>query len=543
MTIRDMITKWGFKVDHDPLEKLEKQLEGIKHRLDFLASVEVLKGLFELTENFAKFAEEMHVAAENAGITVEAFQKLAFAASKSSVSSEELGGAMARLSRHLYEAKKGGAEAQKTFADAGFSPAQIAGFKNGQDVLFALSGRFQQIQDPMKKSAIAMELMGRSGYHMVSFLNKGPNALKATGEAAEILSEDQVHALVEVEHAMADLWNIVKTFSATIASYLAPNVRDAIESFKEFYDINKKTILLTVREWVYDFSYALGFLWGIMKGMITTIIEWTGQHQTLAKAILYTAGIIGILATGMLAAIQVGAFFINMFEKGQRVYSFTKDLWALVMGVKEWSIWSKIAAAATWLWNTAMSVLTAEVAFIEAPVWLVVAAIAALVLIGQALWKVFTGGSFKDTWIGQMLDWIGGLDLMNIGVTKLMDTFKNLASYLPNLNLGGVLDKVSGLLHGEPGADGSPGKSMFSSGLGAIQNLTGLGQIQSPGAPPGQGAVAGDMNYEVNAPITITVPPGTDGRAVGESVRDAVKAHLDQVHRETSRSLRPAQAY
>ena len=37
MEMRSLLTKWGFDIEHEKLDKTEKQLEAIKDRLDFLA--------------------------------------------------------------------------------------------------------------------------------------------------------------------------------------------------------------------------------------------------------------------------------------------------------------------------------------------------------------------------------------------------------------------------------------------------------------------------------------------------------------------------
>ena len=78
----------------------------------------------KLTEKFGEMAERIHLGAIQAGLTVEAYQKLGNAAAKSGVSQEEMGMSLSRLERKLYNAKIGNKEASEAFQKLGFSSAQ-----------------------------------------------------------------------------------------------------------------------------------------------------------------------------------------------------------------------------------------------------------------------------------------------------------------------------------------------------------------------------------------------------------------------------------
>src|ERR1700728_2605325 len=167
-----LLTKLGFKADLHPLAAVNEHLEGIQRRLEFLAAAEMVKGIYELTERFSHFAEQLGSSAMSAGLTTDALQKLQFAGELNAVSSEDMTGSLAHLSRQLQAARDGSKEATGAFAKAGITPAQIKGFRTSSDALLTLSDRFQNIQDPIKKQAILMQLAGRSSYRLVGLMNK-----------------------------------------------------------------------------------------------------------------------------------------------------------------------------------------------------------------------------------------------------------------------------------------------------------------------------------------------------------------------------------
>lgn len=494
----ELITKIGFDVDHEKLDKVNEQLEGIKHRLEFLAAIELAKGFAELTEKFAHFAEELHVAAGNAGITVEALQKLSFAAKQSGISQEEMSGSMARLSRRLYEAKLGSKEAQEAFVKAGFSVNQIAGLKTGQEALMALSGHMQHMTDATQKSAIAMELMGRGGYHMVSFLSKGPGAIDELSARAErlgaILSEHQVEALVKAEHAFQELWAVMKTIGASIAAVLSPEIESMVNELLKFWEINQKIIMENIQDWLGDFSYALGFLWGILKIVTQAVFNFANEHRTLTKVILYTVFAIGVIVSTVMVAMRVWSMFSGVIRIAKFIF---EELRIVMLGVEAVSV------------------------ALEVPIWAIVAAVAAVILGIQSLWVMLHGGSFKDTWLGQLWEMTKGA--------------------------GGTLLKMLGMgIGADEGAE--PGSSAASSGGGLINTIAnGVGNMNTLGAMPNsptiEGGVTGATNFDVNAPITINVPAGTDPKMVGQKAQMGVKDHMDAVIRHTQRAVRPTQAY
>lgn len=488
-TIREIITKWSFQSDHSQLDQIEHQLEGIHHTLEFLAATEIVKGIYELTERFAHFAEELHVAAQSAGITVEAFQKLSFAAQQSSISSEEMGMGMARLARHLYDARNGSQEAAQAFAQAGFNQQQIASFKTGQDALLALADKMRAIQDPIKKQALAMTLLGRGSVHMVGFLSQGSAAIKGMGDQAEklgiILNEQQVEALVKVEHALQRLWGVAKAFGATMASYFAPSIEYAIDSFLKFYEANRKLIDLNVRQWVWDITYALGFIWAAVKYVTQGFLDFAAAHPLLVRrGAEVIAGL--VLMAGAIFAINTALGLVKtVLEPALSIFGgFGKIAWWLGKTVLPYLI-----PVLTTVWELFSGLALTLVA---SPIG---ALAAIVVLLHDAYVLLFGSGKWEDTWLGKAFMAIKGF--------------------------GGKI-------------------------VGGIEGMLGIGG--AAGTPPSAGAsistaTSSNSNNSVVAPVTFNLPSAMDPSSLLKQVKEGVKAHLDQQNRETNRSFTPSIQY
>lgn len=552
MTIKELLVKVGFDVQgKEKLHGVEAQLEGIKKKLEFLTALEMARAVYELAERFAHFAEEIHIAAASAGITAEAFQKLAFAAQQNAVSHDEMSASMARLSRHLYDARRGGMEAAKVFSEAGFSPEQVQGFRTGSDVMLALADRFKNIQDPIKKQAIAMELMGRGSINMVGFLSKGSAAIRGMGDEAQrlgiVLSDQQVEALVEVEHSLQKLWGTIKGFSATIAALFGPSITFIIDRMLKFYEINHKILQGGIEAWAHKFAYAMGFIYGLIEHVVGIMIKFADSHRGLTKAVFTTITSISALATIALIAIKVFSLFHTTFTQAVTMFQTVGKIWEFIKALREWSVVTRIAASATSIWNAAMAVLGTEVAIVGAPVWAVVAAVTALALTLQAAYKwLYLGESFDSTWIGQIID---GVKEAIAWVGRLVVTLTE--GVLPGAlgAIKGGIGKIGGIF-GIGNAEGT-GKSTVLEEITKkntmVEEMTNkAATLEDMKASPGNlapAASAGNNSYSVNAPITVNVPPGSDHKEVSQSVKEGVKEHLDRVQREMSRSLRPQVSY
>jgi hypothetical protein len=473
---REFTTIWGFKIEHEKLDRVEQQLEGIKNRLEFLAAAEVAHKLFELTERFAKFAEELHLMATSAGETVEEFQKMSFAAGHAGVSQDELAMSLARVSKSLYAARNGSAEAQKAFADAGFSADQVNGLKNGHEALLLLADRLRGISDPVKRLALTQELLGRGSSRMVGFLAQGSAAIRAQGVEAEklgvILSEHQVESLMKVEHALQNFWLLLKNIGATIASLVAPSLEFLVNDFLKFFQANRGIIELNFENWINGVAYSLGFLWGLLTSGIDLLIS-IAKYFHLEGHILPTIATVASFVLGIFAVSRAISIFGEVMAPAIALINLFRNSWIA-------------AAAAEWI--------------AEAPLLAIGAAIAIVVIAIDQLWAALTG---NQSWLGQFVSWLSNLEAIQ-----------------------GILGKISGFLP----------KSVTSAlGIG--------GQASGPPGSIASAAAAGGGNYEMNAPITVNVPEGTDPTAVGKQAREGVRDHLNRVLRETQRSTTSAVAY
>jgi hypothetical protein len=593
MNVRELISKFTVKVDDDKLEKFEKKidkvkegLEGIKSRFDIILGFEAVKGLVEMAEKFGEAAEQIHVSAEAAGLAVEDYQKLAFGAKQSSVSAEELSVSMRHLSLQLYQARNGSAEAQTAFRQAGFSQGQVNGFKNAKDALYALSDRMAAIPDPIKRAALAQELLGRSGQNMTAYLAKGSAAMRQQGEEAEklgiILNEHQVQALVDATHAISKTVDMLKGLGMAFVSIVAPAITFLSGKFQQFIMRNREVLQLNFTNWATKLVYVFSFLAGFLMAFGQDLID-LAKHFHMEGDILSTFATVMTLVGGLITLGAATGLAIRLFK----IFKEGLDVVLLPLKALRWGfdlIVLGLSGLRTLMAELAFRVLPSLVgeesalaavsAILEAPLWLIALAIGAIVVAGHDLYALFTG---KPTWIGAFSEWISQLDWVLKAIDWIADAWGNLKMSFYGKWMEGFFDlveqlsgvkqliwaigkgidgiefvfnKIKGWLPARP-SEGGANAAPEQPGGGFMSMMPNAGEMMSSiNAPPpatAAGARGGTTNNESNvsidAPISITMPPGTSPEQAAKIAQDSVAKHFDKVARQINRSAVTPEAY
>ena len=150
---------------------------------------------FILTKRVSEFGDQMIKGAQRLNLTTTAFQRLDHAMQLSGTSMQEQRGALTRFARTARDAVNGVKIAEEAFTRLGVSVRKQDGsYKQTEELIYDVSDAFSKMPMTVEKSALMMDLFGRSGAQMAQFLNLGSEALKEVGHDAErlggIMSED-----------------------------------------------------------------------------------------------------------------------------------------------------------------------------------------------------------------------------------------------------------------------------------------------------------------------------------------------------------------
>jgi TP901 family phage tail tape measure protein len=268
-------------------------------------------------------ADELAKMSQRIGISVEELSRLRHAADLSGVSFEGMTSAVRLLSRNMDEAfTSGTGQAADAFARLGVELADADGkLRSNSDVMAEVADRFADMEDGAEKTALAMQIFGRSGTDLIPMLNQGADALQRMKDEADelglvITPEMAANAemfndnLTRLQGVMTGLLTMV---AADLAPVLAEFTTWLVDMAKGFSDMDPWMQSAVTRFGV--FAAVLAPL-GAVLAVVVAGIAAIGLPVALAAA-----GIIALTAA-------VVAFWPEIQRAGEAVAAFVSDAWA-----------------------------------------------------------------------------------------------------------------------------------------------------------------------------------------------------------------------
>lgn len=163
--------------------------------------------------------ENVGVEAQKVGLSIDSWSALQYAAKLSDVAVESLSESINKLNKSMFEAAHDPeGSIARVFNALGVSVADAEGkLRSADQVIIDLASTFATLPDGPEKSALAMEVFGKSGADMIPLLNQGAEGIEKLRVEAErlgvVMSEDAVQAAGEFNDAldkMSESWRGLK---------------------------------------------------------------------------------------------------------------------------------------------------------------------------------------------------------------------------------------------------------------------------------------------------------------------------------------------
>jgi hypothetical protein len=218
-------------------------------------------GISNFVKGVANAADEVGKLAQRTGVAAGDLQRLKFAAEMSGIGVGSLTTALQVMSRNLNNASEDSGEAAKGFQALGISVKNADGeLKSSTQIMAEVAGRFARMQDGAQKTALAMQLFGKSGAELIPMLNEGQAGLEKMYKEAErlgiVMSDDLIKASTAFNDNLSILQNEIKGLMVTA---IAPFIQRLAEITTRFVEARQA---------------GLGFFQSIARGFTqTTIIE------------------------------------------------------------------------------------------------------------------------------------------------------------------------------------------------------------------------------------------------------------------------------
>ena len=185
-----------------------------------------------LTKRAIDAADEFAKMSQKVGVSVEVLSGLSFAANLAGTNIATVERGLGLLSRNLDDYSTGVGEAKESFKFLGISAVDLQGnLRSTDEVLFEMADRFKEMPDGTKKTALAMDILGKSGKDLIPLLNQGSDGLREMLDEADSLGQVLSTETAQSAEAFNDSLERLKTsLGGVLNAIIASGFLDTLTS-------------------------------------------------------------------------------------------------------------------------------------------------------------------------------------------------------------------------------------------------------------------------------------------------------------------------
>lgn len=510
VTVRELITRWGFDVDDAPIKRMDRQIKGLKRTtLAIGAVITATAGGITFLLNEAGKQEQTQIAFETLTGSVEKADKLirelfAFAAKTpftipevekntklllaygteveniiptlnalgniaSAVGPQAFGRLALALGQVRAKTRLMGQE-MRQFTESGVDLLALLAKQTGKTI--------KEVQAMIPKGAVSFEMVEKALM----------DASKAGGRFYNLMLR-QSKTLFGL---ISNLKDLVVIFSRELGAELLPAAKEIVIEFMDWFVLNRKLIkqnfiryIKILVKFIKDVFIVLKLTTTILRGFVRLVggAENAVKLLTFALAALLGLQLISFIGNSVLI---VGQLIVAMTKLGRAALLTQAKIFLLPIAIG--------------------------------------ALITALALLAEDLIGFFKG---KDSVTEQWVEAFKGMFslLLNIAQRGL----NKLGNFIKDWYDRTLLKKIIDFFQGGAIARG-------------ISRLAGFNIQQGASPSAVRSATTNNANnrFSVNAPINVNVPEGTNPERVGSMVKEGVSFGLERLLRDTFNANKPA---
>jgi hypothetical protein len=295
----------GLRRAQKRLEAFGQGLRAIGTRLAGIG-VTAVTGLLAGVKHFSDAGDALDKMSVRTGVSVEALSELGFAAEQSGADLDSLETGLKHMQKSVVEAARGSETAQKALSLLGLSVQDLAGLSPEQQFKL-LADRIAAVRDPALRTALALEIFGKSGTKLLPLLAEGARGIETLQEQARALgltvSTQTAKDAALLNDTLNILWRVLKQGVFTIGSALAPTIVDLSNAITR--------VVVTATNWVKQNKVLVVNALKIAAGVAVAgaaIIALGAAVSGIGAALGALAGIIAGIGTAFgLVATVIGA--------------------------------------------------------------------------------------------------------------------------------------------------------------------------------------------------------------------------------------------
>ena len=324
----------GLKDAESATQKFQRKLDGWSVAVGAAMTAAVVGAAKALNSFFGSMIDKgdaLDKMSQRIGISVEGIGKLSQMAQLCGSSMETFEGAIKKMQVGLEKAAQGSAEQQQAFQRLGLSITDLKAM-SPEDQFLTVSKAMGGLTDQSERTAMAVQLFGKSGTELMPFFNQGEEGISSMESKIEelggVMSDEGAKAMAELKDAMTLLSNGIAGTAQNIMASLAPAMTKAIEFLTKAFTATKQ--FLSAHPGIKMMIGTAAGAIGTFTACAAAMTAWSLAAGKLSAAIKLVSGAMKMLTTSnpwILALVAAGAAvggLIAWLNKGEKaVTEFT----------------------------------------------------------------------------------------------------------------------------------------------------------------------------------------------------------------------------
>jgi hypothetical protein len=297
MALPDLKVKIG--AETDDLDKALSKSQANLARFAKVGAVAIAAAgtaLIALTKSSLANVDALTKQARSLGLTTAAFQRMTMVAGEAGVESGKLSSMLGLMQRNIVELQQGTKLQTDAFGKLGLSIKDLQGLS--PDEQFAkIAASLDAVKDPAEKTALAMEVFGRSGKDAINMLSdysaKAANAAKFQNDFGIAVSQFDAEMIEAANDAFGRIAMALGGLGNIMAANVAPAIIALSNGFLELVGTGS-----TFRDVIGFIGENLGTLGALVIGLASTTLP----ALILSLTATVTAFMAGSTAAGVMTA-------------------------------------------------------------------------------------------------------------------------------------------------------------------------------------------------------------------------------------------------
>lgn len=262
MILDELLVALGFDYDPKEMKQFKDDIAKTNKLIGTMvrAAAAGAAAITGMTIASTRASDEQGKLGDEIGETVENISALQFAQQRAGGSADAMASSLRDLAIRASEAARGAGSGVEAFGILGISVTDLQGkLRPVSELMLEVSQRFQGLS-----RAKQIELADKLGLRgSIRLLQQGPKAIRELTEEARALGEttEQDAAISEeFQDSLVDFWTIVKQVSRVLSREFAPILNSLLDSFTEWWKVNRQLIESKIPEWIDKLTMAFKLL-------------------------------------------------------------------------------------------------------------------------------------------------------------------------------------------------------------------------------------------------------------------------------------------